>query len=436
MRWTTATVTATILLGTVLVVGCSDDQGQPAGEPSQGTVYQHAHTLLMGASDNAEVVRLVPGTSRVLLVSSKARKVTLLGIGSDRLEAIRDRVLLPDDTSESEITSTDVSADGTWAVLTRTIIDTDGSGAQTACRGELIFVDVTDSDSFGDTLRQIPVGSMPDAVAISDDQHWVVSANERDGPDAWGKCEVASEVPSISVVDILDGVSVAHETARIEMIDSTTGPREPESVAFGADNDLVMVTLQDSHELAIFRLSEVAGLGQPTSDDISIVELPPNSLGAKPWPDGVVRTTDGAGTELFAIAGEWNDTLILVDDAGELVANVEITNADIPASFPRVLDPDSPLFSPDSLVSFERAGRHLLAASLRHAGALVLFDVTDANSVAVAGAVSVGDDELGGQDDEGSTIRPEGITAAHDGAFIVTANEGESSVSLVLPVSD
>ena len=49
-------------------------------------------------------------------------------------------------------------------------------------------------------------------------------------------------------------------------------------------------------------------------------------------------------------------------------------------------------------------------------------------------AVQVGHDEKGGQDEDGSTIRPEGVAAAPDGHFLLTANEEESSVSLVLPV--
>ena len=55
----------------------------------------------------------------------------------------------------------------------------------------------------------------------------------------------------------------------------------------------------------------------------------------------------------------------------------------------------------------------------------------DARAPRFATTIAVGKDEAGGVDEDGSTIRPEGITATANGDWIMTANEAESSISLV-----
>jgi len=399
--------------------------------PYQG---QLADTLLMGTADNAEVIQAIDGTNRAILVSSKARKISLLEVDQGQVNILYEKALFSEDASESELTHVDINSTGSWAVLSRTILEVNEDGAQTNCGGELVFVDATASASFGEILATVPVGPMPDSVDISDDDLLVVSANERDGPDAWGKCEVPDAMPSISIVDLKNGAGEATEIARIEMLDGGTGPREPEDICFSKDDDLVAVTLQDSHEVALFRVSEILEIPNPTSDDIEIIALPPNALGALPWPDGITSITDQTGTEVFAIAGEWNDTLLLVDMAGNVIANIPVSPQEIPEHFPRVEDEGSPLFSPDSLTSFHAAGRTYLGATLRHSGSVALWDMSDISNVSFAMAIAVGKNEMGGADEDGSTIRPEGITAAKDGSFILVANEEESSVSLVLPL--
>ena len=416
------------------LLACPSEPAEPVDPPAPGPYLgRHAHTLLRGSSDNAEAIKVVPGQKRAVLLSSKARKLTLLDVLDDKLQVAREKSLFESDSTESELTNLEVSASGTWAVLTRTLIETDNAGAQTACGGELVFVDVTDSDAFGTVLKQLEVGPMPDSVDISDDDTLVASANERDGPDAWGKCEVPGAEASVSIVKLEDGPASAVELHRVKMIDSTTGPREPEAVVFSKDGDLVAVTLQDSHEVALLSVSALALKANPTSDDVKIVELPPNALGAKPWPDGIARFEDAQGAERFAIAGEWNDTLIVIDREGEVLANAELSPNDLPDSLPRVVDPGSPLFSPDTLAPFVFGAKSYLAVSLRHAGAVAVYDVSNAASPAFRTAIAVGEKETGKADKDGSAIRPEGICAAPDGSFVLTANEQESSVSLVLP---
>lgn len=424
-------------------ISCSDEvmpsPSSPTYQPCTGTPFQatHVQTKLIGTSDNAEVIRALPNSNKLLLLASKARKLTLLDVREGALVTVAEKVFFPEDSSESEMTSIAVAPDGTYAVATRTMIETDASGKQTDCAGELVFFDLAEGATFGTILKQIEVGPMPDAVAISDDGRFAVSADERDGPHAWGKCELSTKKPSISVIALGDTPASARLRSQIVLSEDidVTGAREPESVAISRDNDRVIVTLQDSHEIAVFDISQLPE-GQFTSDveAVKIVKLPPNALCAYPWPDGVLRFEDVRGAEFFAIAGEWNDQLIIVDRDGNTIANKEISSKELPESLPRVIDSSSPYFSPDSLASFTHGGVPYLALTLRHAGAVLFYDVSAADDPTCPTTVAVGQSEQGGADESGSTIRPEGICAAGDGRFLATANEGESSVSLILPV--
>lgn len=419
------------LLGAT-TTGCEDSQDGTSG--TTRWVGRLADTFQMGKADNAEAVRVLPGGQAAVLLSSKARKATLFRITNGRLVLAREKAFYPADPSESEMTNLDVSSDGTWAVATRTILEVNGEGQQVRCGGMAVFFDITDRESFGTILAEVEVGPMPDAVDISDDDRLVAVANERDGPDAWGKCEVPGATPSISILELSAGPTSAREQIRIPMKDGGTGPREPESIVFSKDHDLVVTTLQDSHEVALFRVSEVAGKAAPSSDDLRIVPLPANALGAPPWPDGVARCESPAGNEFFVVAGEWNDTFSILDGSGTIRSTTEVSPRDIPASLPRVIDEGSPLFSPDSVACFVLGGRVYGAFTLRHAGAVAVYDLSAPEAPVFVQAIAVGREERGAADENGSTVRPEGISATSDGGVMVVANEQESSLSLILPL--
>ena len=413
----------------MLLAGCgAETTGGPA---TAGDTYhaEHAYTLLFGRSDNAEVVKFVAHTQRAVLVSSKSRKITLLGIEGGALTALRSAALFRDDLSESELTHIDVNATGVWATVTRTLIEKDSAGTTTACRGELVFVDVSDSAAFGTVLAQLPVGPMPDSVDIADDDRHVAVANERD--KIWGKCEEVAglEPPSVSIIEVGEGPAAAREIKRVVL--TGNDEREPEYVAFSADNDLIAVTLQDSHEVGLLRISELEGIDKPTDAQVKIVRLPKNALGQDPWPDGVARFVDGGGRELFAAAGEANDTFHIFDAEGTLVHQLEISPNDIPAAYPR--DGSwGPLFRPDSVASLVWHDKAYLGFTLKASGAVGIWDVSDASAPRLSALVKVGKDETAGAD-QPSTISPEGIAASSESGMIITANEGESSASLIQP---
>lgn len=400
------------------------DPASNAGTPWRGAIADHVQ---MGASDNAEVVKVLPSGTQAVLAASKARKIALLDFADGTLSAKRERVLFPEDSGEGELTHIDFLPDGKTAAVTRTMPITDADGMQTDCQGALVFVKIEDSDAFGEVVAELPVGPMPDAVDVSPDGRWAVVANERDAVSLYGKCAVESLSPSISLVD-LSGFPTVREVWRIDL-DGATG-QEPEQVAFSADSDHVAVVLQDSQQVVFFQVSALANAAAPTAADLKIVTLPNNTLGAEPWPDGAIGFQDISGVDFYAVAGEYNDTITILDTAGTVVSKVEIDASLIPAEFPRGAE-DSPPFRPDSLTRFTYGGKAHVAASLKNSGSVGVWDVSDAAAPKFLQAVKVGKNETAAATEE-STVGAEGISAAADGSAIVTANEGESAASLIV----
>jgi hypothetical protein len=345
-------------------------------------------------------------------------------------------VLFPSDPSESELTHIDFSPDGSYAVITRTL-PTAVDGQQVSCAGELVFVSMV-PDTFGQVLSQVEVGPMPDSVDVSPDGLWVVSADEVDYND--GKCTVEGTTPSISILSVEGGAGAAVVTATITMV-SVDGEnlREPEQIVFGADSDRVVATLQDTHEIISFTVSDVMaeGGGALTSEHqmVAITSLPLRSDGAEPWPDGIANFTLVDGEELFIVTGEYNDTFHILNESGEPIYQYEIDPADMPSDLPRNIESWSLApFRPDSVTAFTMESSPesvFVAASLKHSGAVGVWDVSDPSGFVLQGVVSVGDNDEGTPVTE-STIGTEGI-ASFDGGVIITANEEESSVSLVVP---
>jgi hypothetical protein len=409
-------------------IGCSS---KPATSPINTKEYKgyNAYDLQMSPNDNVEAIKFLPNSKRAVALSSKSRKLSLIEVEGNKLKEVRSKNLLPNDTTEGETTYIAVNSTGEWAVVSYTVIEQDKDGKITKCGGKLLFIDITDTEKFGTILSQVEVGPMPDSVDISGDDKLVVSANEQDV--VWGKCEnVANLDPaSISILDLTNGPDNPKEIKRI-LLTAKKG-REPESIKFSKDNDLVVVSLQDSHEVALFRVSEIKAVSQPSDADLTIVELPKNSLGKDAWPDGVTNFQDANGKEFFAIAGEGNDTFIVIDGKGTIITSVDITANNFPAEYPR--DGSwGPLFVPDSLVSLQINKQTYLAISLKGSGAVGIWNVSDVNKITFTQSIKVGIKDGGGPK-KASTIGVEGITVSNEHQMILVANEGESSISLILP---
>ena len=422
-----------MVLLSLVMVSCGEGGEQPnqPGSEQYTILLQTAHTLPVGTKENAEIIRAIPGQDAAILISSKSRKLTRLNVRDNELSVDKTQILTTDDSqTESEVTSAGMISDKA-IVVTHAIQKFDENHKQSDCLGKLLFVDITE-EHFGEVLSEVEVGSMPDAVAVSSDGLWAISADEHDSePLAWGKCTIAEKKPSVSLISLKDGFSAPKLQTTIHFSDDAGKVREPEYVAIAADNDLVAVTLQDSHEIAMFRISEVKNSENISENDIKIIELPPNAGGAFPWPDGIAAFSN-QGKPYFIIAGEWNDTLPIIDGEGNVVSNIQIDEKNVPTSYPRANEANTPLFSPDSLFLFQRDAHQLAAVTLRHAGAVIVYNIDDPAKPAFAGIVKVGADETNATETDGSVVRPEGISGTPDGSFIFVANEKESSVSLVV----
>lgn len=420
------------------LAACSGDDGDsPPVEP--GYQGQHVGTLEFADDDNSEVVKMLPDGSKAVLVASKTRKVTLLGVSPSGLTELRSANLFPDDVSESELTHIDFDSRGRFAVVTRTLPITDEAGMLADCRGSLVFVDVSDSDAFGAVLHEVAVGPMPDAVDISPDDRWVVSADEQ---DAYDKCDIEGVTPAVSLLELPDGdPTAARVRARITLSGEETGLlREPEQIIFAADSDTVAATLQDSHEVLIVSRSAVlAGAGEEVveldgndpANVLAMVRLPDRADGAEPWPDGLDVFTDAAGEQRLIVTGEYNDVLYTLGLDGAVLGTALITDDVVPGDFPRVTADDDVRFRPDSVAAFTYDGVPYGAVSLKHSGAVGVWDLSDPADIYPVSMVKVGAGE-GASSTEESTLGCEGISA-RDGV-IITANEDESSASLVTPL--
>ena len=381
---------------------------------------------------------MTPDGQHAVLVASKARKLTLLAVTDQGLEISRSAVLFADDAGESELTHIDVNSTASYAAVTRTKpVKTDD--VLTDCLGSLVFVDIRDADTFGQVLAEVPVGPMPDAVDISPDGRWAVTADEVDYND--GKCPLAHVMPSVSVLEII-GDDPTSATVRARITLGTVGDgvrREPEQVSFGRDSDHVAVTLQDTHELMTFSVAGVVGDGNSVrtvaAETLRIETLPNRSTGAEPWPDGVACFADAQGRDYFVVAGEYNDTFSVFSLSGDFVTQVEITQNQMPSSLPRNIEDWSHApFRPDSIAPFQYQGHSYLAFSLKHAGAVGVWLVDEVMDIRFVSAVKVGRNDAGTPVTE-SSVGTEGISAGSNG-LVLTANEGESSASLVGPLLD
>ena len=415
----------------ILATGCGGGSTSSVEGLYEG---EHITSLTFGEADISEVIKSSPAGDRAILVASKSRRVTLLDLTGEGLEVISDAHLLADEESEAELTHIDFAPNEQWAAVTMTLPAYE-NGAQVTCEGALLIISTAD-DSFGSIIDTIAVGPMPDAVDISPDGALIVTANEVDFND--GKCEVEGVTPSVSIIDISSGPSEAQVLATIEMVsEEGENLREPEQIWFDEASDIVVATLQDTHEVLSFSASAVIESGEEliASDHelVSIHSLPLRSDGAEPWPDGIVGYVDGDGAQRFAVAGEYNDTIHILDELGAPIAQVEIDPAEMPGDLPRNLESWSLApYRPDSLAAFNYAGESFITASLKHSGAVGVWQVSDLDNLILSDVIKVGENDEGTPETE-STIGAEGITATPDG-LILTANEGESSVSLVGPI--
>lgn len=418
-----------------LFSACGDDNGDGGNGGSNLNsilTLETADTMKVGSKDNAEIIRALPD-GEALLISSKVNRVTRLKYDAAKGIQTVDQatISLPED---DEFTSGQLFDDKT-ILITHTILEKSSANVISGCGGELMAMNIEAGNGFGQVLGQETVGAMPDAVAVSPNKKWAVTCDEHDSEaKAWGKCTIEDIKPSVTLVDLSKGVADMSAAVKITFSENTLGPREPEYAVVASDNDTVMVTLQDSDEVAIFKISAVLakaqanGVTELDEADVKIVSLPVNDAEAQPWPDGIL-SIDIDGKSYFVIAGEWNDTIITLDAEGNVISNMQIKESEVPSNYPCVHNGSDPLYSPDSLASFKKNGKTYIAATLRHAGAVIVYDYSKPATPVFSAIAKVGENDSTSCSEGGSSVRPEGIST--DGTLIWVANEKESSVSVI-----
>lgn len=453
-----------ILSVLLMFSGCSDDdtnttnnggQSNPSGtnntdNPSTiiaaGTHLKVTSFINQQYSGNIESVRPVEGRDlpSAVAVSSKSKTLHYLENNGTKLENYYLDYTGNADAADDEYTNSAVF-DADHTLITHTILVRDGSDKLSDCRGELLIVNHNKTNNGGDSsATKIEVGSMPDSVAITPDKKYAITADEHDSEEAWGKCTIGTIDPTISIIQLTDDsnqlLAEPQLVKRIKFSRGKLGPREPEYIAVASDSDTVAVTLQDSHEVAVFSLKSV--LAQ--TDDIlpetavTITELAKSDAGTNAWPDGIIAF-DVNNAHYFAIAGESNDTITIVNAEGAAVSNPRITEREVPTSYP-CLEADwfpNVKYSPDSITSFEIAGRVYVAATLRYAGAVIVYDVTNPAAPAFEFVMHAGQNDIVGNgvcsEEDTSIVYPEGISSGKfgDAVYLWVANEGDNSVSSI-----
>ena len=214
---------------------------------------------------NIESVRFVAGRNKpsFIAVASKSKTIRYLEVSDTAMDSYYYDYIGNYSQADYEFTNSAVLDEKhTLITLTKPTV-TDGKF--TACAGELLIVENDmNADGGSQKVISVQVGPMPDSVAVTSDGKYAITADEQDSTDAWGKCPVNDGKPGVSVIQLKDDSGNLLETPVVlKQIQFTKNeksqPREPEYIAIASDNNLVAVTLQDSHEIALFKISDVIG---------------------------------------------------------------------------------------------------------------------------------------------------------------------------------
>ena len=425
------------------VCGCGDSSSSDEPSLVTGLTIKIEQSITQQYSGNIESVRAVEGRDlpSAIAVASKSKVIRYLENDGTQLKNFKDDFVLKnttyltEDNDDNELTNSAVF-DMDTVLVTYTKLTKNGNKEVTDCGGNLLKV-VNANDAPG--VSAFDVGPMPDAVAVSPDKRYVLTADEHDNAFD-GKCKLASYNPGISIFTV-DSAKNINYVKRILFTKNSRGEaREPEYIAVSNNSDVVAVTLQDSYEVAIFKLSEVMAKDGQILDEtgIKFVDIPANAEGVKAWPDGIVAF-DASHKNYFAMAGEGSDSIIIIDEDGNIISNTQITEKEVPPNYPCLKADWFPgtKYSPDSITAFRLNNKDYVAATLRYAGAVIFYDVSDPAKPVFEMITRSGVGDVVGNgvctEDNTSKNYPEGISSAvvGDAAYIWVANEGDSSVSSI-----
>ena len=282
-----------MILSMLFIFGsCSDDKEQ-GPELATGLTIRVTSSITQQYSGNIESVRVVEGRSlpSAIAVASKSKTIRYLENDGSTLRAyLEDFNMAIPGSEDSELTNSAVY-DEDHVFVTLTELTKNSDGKITECSDGVLLLVTNKENSIG--YKSATIGPMPDAVAISPDKKYIITADEYDAVP-YGKCPNGAENQGISIFDLdaildhgeykntLDNLSLGDlkYSKQIKFTNNALGePREPEYIAFASDSNTVAVTLQDSYEVALFKMSDIMSKAETTLDEsvVQFVDIPANS---------------------------------------------------------------------------------------------------------------------------------------------------------------
>ncbi len=224
----------------------ADPPGTPRAAGPWFTPLSTFNTADLGSA-GAEIVAATPDGKTLLVTSAPGASIGFVNI-TDPANPVADGFVSLGVAGQVEPTSVAVSPGGKWALAT--VIDSDA--AQTPATGDSSHVAVIRM-SDRSIVRTIPIGGEPDSIAMSATGRWAAIAIEN---------EVSPAVPGfVAIIDILPANNPAAWAVRTVNVSGLAAINpadpEPESVKI-ASNNVAAVTLQENNHIVKINLANGA----------------------------------------------------------------------------------------------------------------------------------------------------------------------------------
>ena len=263
-----------------------------AGSAGAGIKIEELGRFETGVFDDsaAEIVAHDPATQRVLVINAQAKTVDILDISNPRKPVLAGTI----DVSDNIPDSGGVNSVAVHGGLIAVAVENDDKQAN----GWAAFYDAD-----GTYINHVEAGALPDAIVITGDGDFALTANEGE-PSADYSVDPEG---SITVIDLRDGA--ANATARTADFtafndDPPEGVRisgpgasvaqdlEPEFIAISENNRTAYVTLQENNAVAVVRIARafVEAIVPLGNKDHSIegngldASNRDDGINIKPWP--------------------------------------------------------------------------------------------------------------------------------------------------------
>lgn len=431
MNKSSTLVTALLLIaGAGLFSGCNAVSS--GSKPAETSASVHlpdftTYTFDTGLGEaNAEIPAHVPGTN--LLLVTNGGSLSFLDI-TDLAEMKRARPDL-DLAQYGEPTSVAVRPDGKVALV----------AIRSEEPGTVVAVS-TQAHSLGRMIGEpVTVGHIPDALRFTPDGKLVIVAGEG---EPLKKGNFPGTLAFISVAEdgtpALDILLTLSDKTHPGLAGQPADSIEPEYIAISADSSTAYVSCQENNLVLVVdvprrKVTDVWDLGVSNARPGYIDSSKPleefQDFRARREPDGIALTPDGR----YLLTANEGDTPnspdgIFSGSRDMAIWSVEDGSfvADTADQFERLaareglLNPkraDKRGVEPESVVAFELNGKAWAAVTLERANSVALVDLSDIRKPRTATLIPTGK-------------APEGITYISERKLLVTANEGDGTLTFI-----